>query len=364
MRITPRHTARRTQGDRFVQRQPIEVQTLYAELLEQLAAYEAARAIGHLAGSFVTKHVKGHEYYYFQHVAPGGLKQQTYLGRRDQALDELAARFADGREAGRAQQESIERLGALLRAGGAMIADAPSARVLRGLADAGVFHAGGVLVGTHAFIVLGNVLGMRWRSSLRTQDIDIAAQGGLDVALPVGAIDVPSAIESLEMGFLPVPGLDRTSPSTAYKVRGQSLRVDLLTPAVRTGGKPVRVPRFGAAAQPLRFLDYLVQNPLQAAVVNGGVVAVAVPDPARFALHKLIVAAERPAAQQTKREKDIAQAAQLIEVLAQDRPGDLGVAWEALAQRGPSWIRRVRESLPALERSSPQAAEHVRALVG
>ena len=30
------------------------------------------------------------------------------------------------------------------------------------------------------------------------------------------------------MGFLPVPGLDPKSPTTSFKVRGQSLRVDLL----------------------------------------------------------------------------------------------------------------------------------------
>lgn len=61
-----------------MQRQPLEVQTIYAELLEQLSVYEASRSIGHTAGSFVTKMVKGQEYYYFQHVAPGGTKRQTY----------------------------------------------------------------------------------------------------------------------------------------------------------------------------------------------------------------------------------------------------------------------------------------------
>ena len=167
-----------------MRRQPLEVQTIYAELLEQLAAYEAARSIGHTAGSFVTKIVKGQEYYYFQHVGPGGAKRQTYLGRRDGALDGLANRFADGRVNIAADQRSIQRLAALLRAGGAMVTDASSARVLRALADAGVFHAGGVLVGTHAFIVLGNILGVRWASSLRTQDVDIAADPKLDIAVP------------------------------------------------------------------------------------------------------------------------------------------------------------------------------------
>jgi len=347
-----------------VKRQPLEVQTIYAELLEQLAAYEAARAIGHTPGSFVTKTIKGQEYYYFQHMGPGGTKHQTYLGRRDSALDALAQRFAEGRLNAAGEQESIDRLAALLRAGGAMLTDGPSARVLRGLADAGVFHAGGVLVGTHAFIVLGNLLGVRWESSLRTQDVDIAADPGLDIAVPDAAADLPSALDSLEMGFLPVPGLDPGSPTTSFKVRGQALRVDLLTPVTRTRSRPVTLQRFAAAAQPMRFLDYLIELPVQAAVIDGAVAAVNVPDPARFALHKLVVAAERPAAMTAKRDKDLAQAAQVLEVLGEDRPGDLALAWEALAARGGAWVKRVKRSVSALERVSADAAQLVRKLAG
>jgi len=347
-----------------MERQPLEVQTIYAELLDQLGVYEAARAIGHTPGSFVTKTIKGQQYYYFQQVGPGGTKHQTYLGRRDAALDELAERFSQGREDAAAEQRSIERLAALLRAGGVMATDAPSARVLRALADAGVFHAGGVLVGTHAFIVLGNLLGVRWDSMLRTQDVDIAADPRLDIAIPGITADLPSALDSLQMGFLPVPGLDPRSPTTSFKVRGQSLRVDLLTPAAASRSRPVSLPRFSAAAQPLRFLDFLTESSVRAAVVGGGVVAVNVPDAARFALHKLIVAGERPAAMQPKRDKDLSQAAQVLEVLREDRPGDLTLAWEALAARGASWTSRVAKGVAALERFSPAAAESVRDLVG
>lgn len=346
-----------------MERQPLEVQTLYAELLEQLVAFEAARSIGHAAGTFVTKTVRGQDYYYFQQSDPGGTKRQTYLGRRDDALDAVARRFAEGRETLAADEQSIQRLAALLRAGGAMVTDVPSARVLRALADSGLFALGGVVVGTHAFLILGNVLGVHWAGALRTQDVDIAAPRTLDLAVPQGSADLPSALESLEMGFLPVPGLDRGSPSTSFKVRGQGLRVDLLTPASRTG-HPVRIPRFAAAAQQMRFLDYLIDSPIRAAVVNGGSVSVSVPDPARFALHKLLVSGERSAAMQAKREKDISQAVQVLEVLLEDRPGDVPLAWEALRDRGASWVKRVAAAVPALSRVSPAVADELRALLG
>ena len=209
-----------------MQRQAIEVQTIYAELLEQLAVHEAHRAIGHLPGGFVTKTLKGNKYYYFQYLEPGGAKRQVYLGRKDATLDAVVRRFESEREGIAEDQTSIRRLCALLRAGGAMTTDAPSARVIRGLADVGVFRLGGVLVGTHAFVVLGNVLGVRWSGTgLRTQDVDVAAERRMSVALPGEGADIPETLESLEMGFLPVPGLDPASPTTSFKVRGRGLRV-------------------------------------------------------------------------------------------------------------------------------------------
>ena len=53
------------------------------------------------------------------------------------------------------------------------------------------------------------------------------------------------------------------------------------------------------------------------------------PNPARFALHKLVVSQRRPVAQQTKVNKDIQQAEELLAVLLEDRPGDVWIALEA-----------------------------------
>ncbi|MDO8986716.1 MAG: GSU2403 family nucleotidyltransferase fold protein [Actinomycetota bacterium] len=346
-----------------MEKQPLEVQTLYAELLERLAAYEAQRAIGHLQGSFVTKTVKGQQYYYFQHLSPGNAKHQIYLGRKSDALDRVAQRYAVARELVAEDQTSIQRLGSLLRAGGAMTTDAASARVLKSLADAGVFRLGGVLVGTHAFIVIGNMLGARWSgATLRTQDVDVAAARTMNIALPDVATDIPGTLASLEMGFLPVPGLDPRSPSTSFKVRGQGLRVDLLSPARRQGQAPIRLQRFAATAQPLKYLDFLMDSAIPGAVINGGATSVVVPDPARFALHKLIVSGERPATAHAKRDKDLWQASQCLEVLAQERPGDITLAWEAIADRGRGWEKRALAGLKSLHQLSPEIAEAVRAL--
>jgi hypothetical protein len=132
---------------------PVPVQTLYAELLEQLIALDARRSIGHAPGTFVTKTLQGGTYYYFQYSEPGGTTRQAYIGRKSPALDTLVHRYAAERDAVRADQRPIESLCAALRASGATTTDARSARVLGALADAGVFKLGAALVGTHAFVV-------------------------------------------------------------------------------------------------------------------------------------------------------------------------------------------------------------------
>ncbi len=54
--------------------------------------------------------------------------------------------------------------------------------------------------------------------------------------------------------------------------------------------KPVPMPALGgAAAIPLRFLDYLIHEPIRAVLLHGAGVPVLVPSPERYAIHKLIV---------------------------------------------------------------------------
>lgn len=343
---------------------PLETQTLYAELLEHLVGVRARRSIGELTGSFAEKTIKGEQYLYWQASLPGGKTKQFYLGRRTAALDQMVRRLEQQQAVIAPDLERVERLAAQLRAGGANTADHASARVVRALGESGLFDAGGVLVGTHAFAVLGNVLGVRWTSgSLRTQDVDPAGstEADIDVAVTDADADVPSILEGLKMGFLPVPPLDSKHPSTSFKVRGQSLRVDLLCPRRGASDDPIFIRRFNAAAQPLDHLDYLLQMPERALLIHAGATLVNVPTPARFAFHKLVVASLRPATFQTKAEKDVMQAAQVLETLVDARPGDVVPAWEALSV---SSARRAREGMAQLARRAPVVHEGVRTLLG
>lgn len=228
-------------------------------------------------------------------------------------------------------------------------------RVLKGFADAGILQAGAghaVLVGTHAFNTLGNLLGVRWSSRIQTQDIDIAAESDIDIAVPKPETTVPDVLSRLEMGFIPVPSLDRHSPSTSFRVRGQELRVDLLTPQI---GKPTRkrpiVTALNAPAEPVRFLDYLLEETVPALVIGRRqVLLLNVPLPERFGLHKLLVSESRASAFATKAEKDRVQAAQVLRVLIDEIPAELGRAKRDLLRRGPSWRTKWDRALKKIER--------------
>lgn len=332
-----------------VDRLPHTVQTLYAELLDHCQHSEAEQAVRGLPpGSFVSKQIKGSRYWYLQ-VSIGAQKRQVYLGPESEALLEWMRRVRVGREALEDDEEVRRRLAGMLTRGGASRQPRSVLSVLGLLADLGVFRSGGVVVGTQAFQAYGNLLGVRLSSAAqRTQDIDIAQDPEIAVAL---GPDAPSAIAeellAANLGLLPVPGLDPRQPSTSFKVRGGELRVDFLTPSRRRDvDKPRQFSRLGIAAQPLYLLDYLIEEPTPAVVLGGSALLVRVPDPARFALHKLWTAEQRPVSQRARAAKDRTQAWELIEVLAVDRPDDLRRAGALLARRRRAW-RAVRAALSA-----------------
>jgi hypothetical protein len=339
-----------------VARLPDSVSTLYSELLDQALAHErSVITAGSVPGSLVEKTIRGSRYLYWQ-LRIADRTVQRYLGKDSDALrsalDDLLLRRASLAD----DAAALDRVAAMVIEGGAVREAAGVATVLRLLAALGLFRRGGVLVGTQAYRAYGIALGVRLPGdSLRTQDIDVAQ----DLEVAVAAASEPPAplvAELADLGFLPVPGLDPRAASTSFKVRGRDLRVDFLTPSRARREQPVPVAGMGFSAQPLPFLDYLIEAPIPAVVLAASPVLVRIPRPGRFALHKLWTASERPSSEQAKARKDRSQAAALIDVLAEDRPDDLREAWRALGKRRTARGRIAREwsRLPAaIQKSFP-----------
>jgi len=310
-------------------------QTVYSELLDQLRAATVVPR----NGSFVSKSIAGTTYWYVQRK-DGGRRRQIYLGVESPELLETINRSQDARAA-LAEEESRRReLVTMAIAGGMASEQAAVASVLTTLADAGLFRAGAVLVGTQAFGCIANMLGVRFeQQSLRTADVDVA-QGAISVGVGEMRTDLLDELRASDPRFAVVPGLDPREPSTSFKVRGRDLRVDLLTPGRRDDAKPVFLPHLNAATQPLLGLGYLLEERAEVVVLAASGILVSVPSPAAYALHKLWVADRRNVSEQQKARKDLRQSSQLLEVLLADRPGDVRSAWRRLPPRMMSSVRR------------------------
>jgi hypothetical protein len=319
---------------------------LYSQLLSQCLQGTAPSGRGL---SFVAKQINGSKHWYLQ-LTVGSRKTQHYVGPDTDSVRQLIQREKALWTSATPDLASREQLVAMLVSGGAYSVSSIDARIFELLERVGVFLASGVIVGSHAFSLYGNMLGVRWDSeTIRTQDIDVATERHVVIGIENRPVDLRQALADSELGFVEVPALNRKAPSTKFRIRGEQLSVDILTPMLgRTSTRAVHIPSLQVFAEPVRFLDYLLADSQPAVVVAKAGVLVNVPAPARFALHKLVISERRVAAFHGKAQKDLAQADQLVRWLAEDRPGDLRLAWKAAQAQPPKFVAQLRAAIGRL----------------
>ena len=166
---------------------------------------------------------------------------------------------------------------------------------------------------------------------------------------------VLQTLKAVDPSFREVPHRADGRFSTQYSSRS-GYKVEFLTP--NTGSddhadQPMPMPALGgAAAQPLRFLDFLIYQPVRAVLLHGAGVPVNVPSPEKFAVHKLIVASRRLADNDgtAKSRKDRMQAANIMEAMVEQRRSeDIADAFMEAFERGPAWKTALRDSLSQID---------------
>ena len=334
---------------------PLSAQTAYAQLSDVATSFELNRSVENLHGSFSSKTVQGSRYWYFSFRDLDGQLRQLYVGPDTEPVRAAVKR---AREPALKPDAALAPLAKAAIALGCAPALPKHVRAVRRLSDYGFFRAGGVLVGTHAFIALGNLLGVKWLAGSSTTDVDFAHAGrNVSVALPADVrIDVHAALTSFEQGFIPLVQLSGGA-GASYKLSGDpEFQVDFLTSAHRGGDAPVMIPNLNVGLQPLPFMEFSLEKVTQAVLAdrNGAAVVVTVPAPERYAVHKLLVVGERSGAMRTKANKDLQQAAALFEYLLATRPDDLRAAWHDAQGRGAGWRKRALEGLIAMQRTHPR----------
>jgi hypothetical protein len=201
------------------------------------------------------------------------------------------------------------------------------------------------------------MLGVKWGDSTRTQDIDFAHAGkNIALALPSNLeVNTHSAIDSLQMGLLPISGLKGKTGATNLAPRDPNFRLDFLTTLHRGGENKYEHPQLHVTLQPLKFMEFSLLQVQQAVLFNQeGAVVVNVPHPARYALHKLIVYGEREGTFASKASKDLVQAASLLRYFKEKKVWEIRAAYEDLINRGKDWVSRFERGLKAIEKTYPE----------
>lgn len=328
---------------------------LYSQLLSQCLHVAAPNGRGL---SFVTKIIKGSKHWYLQ-LTIGSHKTQHYVGPDSDDVNTLISNEKKLWDKAKPDRSEREKLVAMLISGEAHTVSTAEARLFEVLERTGVFLMGGVLVGSHAFSLYGNMLGVNWPTNMtQTHDIDIAGDNHIALGVRNDKVELKQSLMDAQMGFIEVPSLNRKAPSTKFRIQGKQLSVDILTPLTgKPSSTPILLKSLNTYAEPLRFLDYLLEETQPAVIIARAGILVNVPSPARYALNKLVTSVRRQPAFQTMALKDIIQSEQLLYVLLEDRPGDIQAAFIAAKKMPEKFLIQLEQGIKKLPEKLSKSLE-------
>jgi len=315
---------------------PPALLTLYADLAQQ--ARYAQR------GGTVYRRAIGGASYLYAKVSVGAGRRDIFPGREDEGeTQEKAEAIRRAASAAKDRRATIRTL----KSRGLRGPEPWLGRVLDAVADAGLFARGVVLVGAAAYQLMEPLVGRHLPdASLITGDVDLVT---VDLALKAETGESMEAIlQRADPTLSAILELDLRHFSSRFK--GSEALVEILTPILqRTDSLPLPLSEMSAAATPLQYRRWLTEDPVAATALWGPGVPVSVPAPARYAVHKLILAQKRLRTSREKRFKYLSQAAALIEALRQADPFAIEDALEDARRQGTDgWEKPISRSLAEL----------------
>lgn len=333
---------------------PIAIQSLYSDLVHRAWTGNLADLTANTGGSAYARDVKGRKYWYWRTAMKDGVRPSPlYLGPDSEEVRERLKNMADHVENLRERRDMVRAL----RAARLPAPDTMSGDIMAAMAEAGVFRLRAAVVGSVAFQSYPGLLGEIFPSNLsQTGDLDIGQFQSIAIAVEDRIDrDLEAVLKKVDSRFEAIPdSMDgRQVLRYALRVGGdERFSVDVLSP-MRGPDRPKlgALPALRSDAQLLRYLDFLLYQEINSVALHGAGIPINVPDPTRYALHKLIVAQTRQqdnTASAAKSRKDLAQAQALIGALSRHRPDDLKDLWSDLCSRGPSWREKARASLARL----------------
>ena len=276
-----------------------------------------------------------------------GKHREEYLGKVDDStatrrVDDLRAQIA-------AANAAITRVRMLARDGYAVV-DKKAFFTLASLHNHGVFRAGAFLIGSHAMVPSS----IRWvcAPSLTLPRTSTSR----DVKRSPSARYRASSTCCARRAWSSSPCRSSAGGHRPHGSKSAARRISASTclPAAGKYYAVVPVPELKAHATGLPYLAYLLGAPQIVPILSPhGIVATRVPTPERYAVHKLVVSQLRGAAH-PKVDKDLHQAAVVIDALAERAPGAME---DAIAASPTSARRALSRGIKALRSHVPRTAE-------
>ena len=319
---------------------PLNILTVYADLLQSLELG------GNDSASIATKTVKGKRFVYAT-TKDGSARIERYLGPADdEEVKQNVELLKQGAERAKSRRSTVTLLkNAKLPAPIIVLG-----RILEVISNAGLFERGMTLIGTAAYQTYAGIVGhFLPAATYSTQDADISL---VEFVPGEDEEDFESILKRADPTFQPVWNSNDPLPKVFRASNGFS--VDLLTRYGRGRRSPVPVESIGVSAVPLNFQEYVSAETIQAVALYNSGVLVKVPTPAKFAVHKLIVAQQRSSTQVAKKQKDLRQARELIDILLATDEQALQDTLDDARAHGKSWKSAIASSLKEIGRDNRQ----------
>lgn len=320
---------------------PLNIQTMYADLLQSKAFAETEH------GSVSTRTIKGKKYLYVT-MKDGGTRRQRSLGRADNpAAISKADEIRRAADTARGLRTTIAALKRAQVPGPSI----PLGKVLEAVANAGLFRNGVMLVGTAAYQAYPCLVGAYLPSSaLMTNDADLLVSSFVSDDEPQ---DLEKILQRANPTFKALLSREDRLPKVFRS--SDNFQVDILTKFGRGRKSPIVIDDLQCSAEALKFMEYLAEQSTDAVALYGTGVLVRIPPPMRYAIHKLLIAQERKA-NASKRNKDLKQAKDLIEVFLEADSVGFEDELQDARKRGPAWKKNIDASLVEIKKQMRQGS--------
>lgn len=312
-------------------------QNLYQQMMDY--CFDEFESPFPMEGRFILATVKGRGYWYFD----GRTSKREYIGP---ASDPDIAKIVEDFKSEKSMSNMRRRIvGALLRNGGYMQPHEKTGAVISAIAATSFFKDGGVLMGEAAFQIYPSMMGYRASgfTTMAARDIPIELyETGAGVDAVEDLNSVRTAV-SLDQTFEIRPAINRDSGDVhLVNSRGLEIRVRSLMPGAFIGNEEPDV---------MTLAQFLTRDPHRAVLLHGAGISLNIPDPSRYAVHRLIMASRRTddVGGVAERGRDILQASLLVRaVVSRRNQEDLAIAFREAWQNGQSWQGAIRTGMSYL----------------